>query len=69
MDAAHRRAPQASLWTFVDDAVGRSEGIPETVVSDMQGLADAFSEGFRTKRLTVSDKTVVLASSPDLGKR
>eukprot|EP00959_Pyramimonas_sp_CCMP1952_P159231 3330288-Pyramimonas_sp.AAC.1 len=35
----------------------------------MQGLADAFSEGFRVKRLTVSDKTVVLASSLELGKR
>eukprot|EP00959_Pyramimonas_sp_CCMP1952_P372032 7790419-Pyramimonas_sp.AAC.1 len=50
------------LWTFIGDAVCRTEGVRATVIGDMLSAAQSLAQSFKDNRLTISDKTKLVAS-------
>ena len=66
--AAHRKFEYAQLWTFVDDTVVRAEGTKKHVKATIYRTALSLKEGLDELHLTVSPKTVLLASDPVFGR-
>ncbi|CAK0866039.1 unnamed protein product, partial [Prorocentrum cordatum] len=68
LQKAHVVSLTTGLWTLIDDAVCRNEGVEMRVVGDMQMAAESLATSFQQARLTISDKTRLVVSSPGIGK-
>eukprot|EP00959_Pyramimonas_sp_CCMP1952_P045513 950980-Pyramimonas_sp.AAC.1 len=67
LQEAHVASPRAGLWTFIDDTVCRTESARTTVIGDMKSAAQSIAQLFKDNRLTISDKTKLVASDDALG--
>ncbi|CAK0892144.1 unnamed protein product, partial [Prorocentrum cordatum] len=69
LEKAREVAPQAPLWTFVDDTTARCEGSRLMVKQGMKQVATQFVEGSVEERgLIISNKSKLLASDTQLGR-
>eukprot|EP00959_Pyramimonas_sp_CCMP1952_P343446 7194161-Pyramimonas_sp.AAC.1 len=65
---AQAQAELAQMWTFVDDTVLRAEGVLRTLLKHLPSAAKTLCDGLKEFELPISDKTVLIGSTPKVRK-
>ena len=62
-------SPSVGLQTFVDDTVLRTEGLERVAVDQMVDALKQFGKCCQEAQLTISDKSVIVASDMDAARQ